>query len=1075
MNSITRLDEILASVPFVFESKNTAPTHYINVRNEDDERPVLRCNNCVGQCRTSSSCMNHLASVTSTPPIDDFDFTFLRTHPSPHTIPVACMDMIDGLYIYFSDPILARISRPIVESVKEMYDSALDGIAVYATEEYRGMVIRVYAWAYGLSLYEYSFVVGVTFEDGVMKCNKCEKSKFASQFYDSICGSCTLEHPCGKHAKAFVDLIKKCPTHLKDPTFVCYSHFFRSIRGKVLLKEDLTTRADADFEAALNCVEPRPNNNYSLIKNQLLNSPRVNQPSPFDRSDSSDYEEQGEETEASTEKVTGKTKANKMDAKAPKPRKTHKKKVKAKNLVDNQTADPTPLAMQDTQTSLGKNCFRNSMSVKTPDGPQDAIIMANSRIEDDITLDFMPHTTLPEWGNVWTKIPFTSTQTVPSPGFNARTRELMKFFSFWRSLYCYKIVAPLPLFNSGRYWISLVLPGFEGNDLMSNVGFDWNPTENPEIYVVVPWQSEQYTLNNDENYPGSIRIEQITPTLYADGYLTSITPNIYGCPIDMRLYNPTPVAISSSELFTLDYGFLSNDQIQLFSNSDIYAALLDEFGTGITALGLAYDEDYLSAISLYEQTPLVARNLFVQKDDPVTLVKKTTTDTLWTPGTGTVRFYSASPITYNSIPITPSYVEEIFEYDYNADFDQNKKDHGELGDHTARADATWYPIKQNIQIGVPFSLKPPDAALSHGALIDYSRHLYFSKFPIVKILQTSLPSCNYKFRIVALPSGSTAELTNDQALQMPGWEFDLKDGDFDFQPYWNQPYPVTAGFGFPYLQVNVIGGYGESSEYQLDALINFAPVEYHHLRSNIIENYVEQIDSEETKDSDPSDPEVVEVTEIIETNYEDDPIRETEMAERSHEQPSQTENRWLFVGSHSFDSTVGAVSFPVDISSMGDWFKLHALRYLYWRGCPTYKIMITNSSNVNGVYNITQTNESIPEIGFDSATIIDNQTFVTTTGRGDPAILRTLWKTYYSKHQIMENATEAGRNLGKVLITNPITTGEEISTTNTFIPAKTYMSVYVDVSNVKLSDSTSGVIGGANAQPPPVVFTNHAR
>ena len=173
MNSITRLDEILASVPFVFESKNTAPTHYINVRNEDDERPVLRCNNCVGQCRTSSSCMNHLASVTSTPPIDDFDFTFLRTHPSPHTIPVACMDMIDGLYIYFSDPILARISRPIVESVKEMYDSALDGIAVYATEEYRGMVIRVYAWAYGLSLYEYSFVVGVTFEDGVMKCNKC--------------------------------------------------------------------------------------------------------------------------------------------------------------------------------------------------------------------------------------------------------------------------------------------------------------------------------------------------------------------------------------------------------------------------------------------------------------------------------------------------------------------------------------------------------------------------------------------------------------------------------------------------------------------------------------------------------------------------------------------------------------------------------------------------------------------------------------------------------------------------------------------------------------------------------------
>jgi len=202
-------------------------------------------------------------------------------------------------------------------------------------------------------------------------------------------------------------------------------------------------------------------------------------------------------------------------------------------VFDNIQTDLSEQAIDCPNDQVGQNSSRQTSMIRTPSGMKEVIHMSNDAIGNHKQLDYMPSVKFPETGFVW-----GANQT-----FNERTKYYMQPFTYFNTMYLFRIIAKPPLFSAQRVWVSVRYNDTAGQ---SNLGFEWNPSEENEIHCLVPWISQDLVadVENVDDHMPIIDVTEMTQTIFAEGLPSTIDYAIYVAPINMYLYLPKPVSIS---------------------------------------------------------------------------------------------------------------------------------------------------------------------------------------------------------------------------------------------------------------------------------------------------------------------------------------------------------------------------------------------------------------------------------------------------------------------------------------------------------------------------------------------------
>lgn len=201
------------------------------------------------------------------------------------------------------------------------------------------------------------------------------------------------------------------------------------------------------------------------------------------------------------------------------------KSIAVQDILKVQDVHMSIQALEAVDTTTGNERMISRQT--TPDGPKDVIHLANADVSVNKRLDYMMSTFLPTSGFVWNKV------DTDYSNFNSRTVHYMVPYERYHCQYLYRLLAKPSLFASARYWVSL-------HDTTS-VGFEWNPAEENDIYVLVPWQEAELTLPTTTYSCPPLHITDLSSMIYADGVATTIDISVFVAPFNMFLYNPIPV------------------------------------------------------------------------------------------------------------------------------------------------------------------------------------------------------------------------------------------------------------------------------------------------------------------------------------------------------------------------------------------------------------------------------------------------------------------------------------------------------------------------------------------------------
>nr|UNY41971.1 MAG: polyprotein 2 [Picornavirales sp.] len=719
--------------------------------------------------------------------------------------------------------------------------------------------------------------------------------------------------------------------------------------------------------------------------------------------------------------------------------------IRSQTLIENSDSSMSELAMDNVRVIPGTTTDRVVCDAKTPNGVKTAVQMTNGT---PITLEkqtFLPSTRMSEWGNVWAvspekKVDDNRTYIVK---YNDRTTSLMKYFQYYNSLNVWRVVAKAPLFSSKRFWVSYIPQGTKANKT-NNIGFEWNPTEEPEIFVVTPWTQFTRVLPTETISGDSLQITDLTNTVFTEGLPTDLNMDVYCAPLEMYLYAPrvykVPTAPTPPDFVAIPY----------------------------------LDGTYTSTV---EWVPNFQRTVSTQA--PANIIKCTSIkgqynygfldnnftgywhEDLPIPPAKTWAFSISGPIQSEKmqVPIQEEYEFQINEYSYNENFSENRKDYGQTGNHTERIDKHWSLLNRMTWAAADetqlVNVETPVQTLAYE---DRRRHLMFSKYPTIKLFCTSIPTANMQFRITQLPTDAQIPLSREDILQLPGVEFDPKFGPVEFTPYWNMKTPgdyVDSVSRFTQFAVTKMGGTMGVEPIEMTFLYNCKGVEYHHLSNvdgdDVEEEYDFQID-------------------------ERDPIKTTVMEDihgpdQTGEKATTSERRWNYFRSLSIDPTIGAIQIPINAYTLGRQFWRHLKRYSRYRGVPHFKIVLTNSMLANSNVHVIQTNKEIPDNG-DPARLLDNIGY-SVTSTGESAIdYAVQWRT--TETYLNCNTSPEAPDLGYLVIVFPNNANLGAST----LPVNLELVIYVDPSDIEMRVEISPTelggykdpVMGAMIRPKPVTF-----
>jgi hypothetical protein len=299
-------------------------------------------------------------------------------------------------------------------------------------------------------------------------------------------------------------------------------------------------------------------------------------------------------------------------------------------------------------------------------------------------------------------------------------------------------------------------------------------------------------------------------------------------------------------------------------------------------------------------------------------------------------------------------------YAYDPNFTKNKQVYGSMGDHSARLDNQWGLITTmpvaltSDQLIIDFNL-PQEQFCNY----DRDRHLFFSKFPSIKASAAITPASAMLLRLTQTHSSEPLPL--EDIFQLPGIEWDPKNGPIIFKPFWTNDRPAVGVSDInnqeQFIQVDVLAGtIGTTAE--IAFWYNTKDLDYHHLIG------IDQITAEPAAVRTHGNSYVGE--------QQSGTIAQISKVSPDNGDGSTTssERRWNYVSTIKVNQTDAIIQIPVNSRLFGKWSMRQAARYSKWQGNLRLKFAITNASVLNG--NIHVTHQNAPVIG---GTVIKADTY----------------------------------------------------------------------------------------------------
>lgn len=707
-------------------------------------------------------------------------------------------------------------------------------------------------------------------------------------------------------------------------------------------------------------------------------------------------------------------------------------------------------AIDTTRVTPGTTSTRKVVNVYTPSGEAEAILMTDT---DTLTLHkqkYLMSASPPEWSIVWNKATssIVGQSTEYSAEFNSRTQLQMVNFQHYACLGLWKLVAPIALFQSQRLWVSFkpdgaVAGGFDA------IGFEWNPSEEAEIYVLTPWTATTRTLPVGPDFPDTISITPITDLIYSEGQPTSLDVDVYFAPHEMSMYTPNPVGVPNppvnpGSIYREYFGLKSGESIDVSVSGDTFV-FIDDYDTSLVTgngcepvLNSSVDGPLINILS--NNSLNEAEATFELTNNGTNLTEGDHTidfTTNFNPDAikiATFAIISSNPINITSEP-NSNFTRQIGGLTYDDNNNEAKEDFGQIANHTSRLDSHWGLIASEVISSTTDQLlfnifSKPNAYIWD----DLNRHLLFSKYPTLQFRATSIPSANLKIRITQLPNDAEGPIPLELALQLPGKEMNIKAGDVKIQPYFNDYYTgVSTSMGKLQIQVDVIGGSMGLDPVYISCLANPANIEYFHLKgfegdANSEETFTRQLGSMDPSEIDPQ----------IQSSSG------TTTADSEKVGVTESERRWQYVDSFQISESTGGISIPIDNFILGKHFYRHLRRYNLWKGRPRIKLMFTNARILSGNIHVTQTSSPVPSSSVEAYTLLDDIGYTAISPADPAAQLELKWRN--RSPFIKTTATGPDSTLGYLNIIIP-----ELSAGNSSsVPTSLICTIHVDTSDIEL-------------------------
>jgi len=208
----------------------------------------------------------------------------------------------------------------------------------------------------------------------------------------------------------------------------------------------------------------------------------------------------------------------------------------------------------DISFSPGTINARFTRNMMTPEGMREVILLTDSEIDMNHVKDYIPHVPLPEQGHNYSGR-FTSTPVAGNPQFSMvptlsdRTEYYLKPFKYYSGHILAKIICKPALSQSQNFWVSrtFVTPSFSNNQHLNAVGFNWNPSRQNVVYVLMPWSYTRYLAEiatPKSDIFGYLNIKETSTLVYNEGNEIPLTISVYFSPVNFETYDPIPVTSS---------------------------------------------------------------------------------------------------------------------------------------------------------------------------------------------------------------------------------------------------------------------------------------------------------------------------------------------------------------------------------------------------------------------------------------------------------------------------------------------------------------------------------------------------
>ncbi|APG76896.1 hypothetical protein 2 [Beihai shrimp virus 2] len=747
----------------------------------------------------------------------------------------------------------------------------------------------------------------------------------------------------------------------------------------------------------------------------------------------------------------------------------------------------------------GGESGRPLMSVHTPSGRKTAIVLGDTSALTKGPTSFMPEARgLSEFTNVWSeptteKLPSASS-TTPIEYQPTLSERIMYIFGMYFSFYTHVVVRLMSkpaLYQSQRVWVAYVPD--DATASFNSAGFEWNPSEQNEIYVVLPWKDFQHMRPTDfslSSAVGKLALIPVTPLVTAEGLSTQLEVTFMTCPQGLRLFNPRPVSttkyiVAQEQVDTYSENFVSKvkEQSDLVTDStEDYTFKRDTSGQWfcrlVWTLGMLRIMGTGIAPTKKEAKQLAAKHAWWDylDIDPIARV--------WNkaqPLAASIEKYMTTPITEYCCPLqcfalpkchfdgkcakcgsynicycpcltytrkTIEATEQIFEYEYEEPNAQAFADVGSTGDHSERQDHHWQRLETKVvQAGsneLKFSVNFKTLGVTT-ATLEAMRHAFVSGFPNLKITSTTNPTSTATWRITA------TNATTAGTMQLPGHEWDMKTGEHVFRPYWTNNTSVVDSDD---LNVDVtlkrlVTSHG--SDYAITLWMNTADMTYHHMKDREIETYIVAEEQATLYEEEPSEPSSSDINQVTPS------APETNQAESVG--PVESEVDWKLATTFKVDpNETGIVDIPVEPSLFGKYNWFNARRYYKWKGTPRVKVMTTSASTTNAQLAVVHADTNsvdgddptLPPLMFPCAKASVNEASVE---------MDLMWRKSTPTLPVRANSSQT---LGILKLCFIQGTQQLVAGANNDIQ----VSIFTDVSNVEYSHPTNKV---AEAWTPPTI------